>query len=211
MQTCCAIFSWVLDLAILVEPLFMIGSLNMNLKRKLQTSLVFLFSALAVIAGLLRMVIWIQLMQQDVTQPSTKLLATVFITADQTGTCPEGTKSRVVSTLTILLGAVSLVIFWTYIEIGVGFIVACLPPCAAIIDQMSFSRMKPSLRSLSSTLPRSKRGNTSTLAGSSKTERSLHSRDSWTDFGRTRGQDQGADWHTFDDEFALSPRSQQHV
>jgi len=87
MQTCCAVSSWFLDLAILIEPLFMIGSLNMNLKRKIQTSLVFLFSTLAVTAGLLRMIIWIQLMQQDVAQPSTKLLASLFVTTDRIGTC----------------------------------------------------------------------------------------------------------------------------
>ena len=46
MQTGCAVFSWVLDLAIFVEPLFMIRTLNMSLKRKVQASVVFLFSGL---------------------------------------------------------------------------------------------------------------------------------------------------------------------
>ncbi|KUI67900.1 hypothetical protein VM1G_03124 [Cytospora mali] len=43
----CAIFSWVMDLAILIEPLLVIQTLNMNHRRKLQASLVFLCSILA--------------------------------------------------------------------------------------------------------------------------------------------------------------------
>ena len=68
MQTGCAVFSWVLDLAILIEPLFMVGGhlnhpkgfshpkrsltprqiipLNMSRNKKIQTLLVFLCSGL---------------------------------------------------------------------------------------------------------------------------------------------------------------------
>ncbi|KAK6835049.1 hypothetical protein PG990_000144 [Apiospora arundinis] len=60
LQSGCAAFSWIMDLAILLEPLFKIRSLNMKRKRKIQTSFVFLFSIFAVVAGLLRMIIWIQ-------------------------------------------------------------------------------------------------------------------------------------------------------
>ncbi|KAI1656176.1 hypothetical protein F4813DRAFT_390857 [Daldinia decipiens] len=44
MRTGCAVFSWALDLAMLIEPLVM--TLNMSRRRKVQESLVFLCSAL---------------------------------------------------------------------------------------------------------------------------------------------------------------------
>ncbi|KAF3026650.1 hypothetical protein E8E14_014520 [Neopestalotiopsis sp. 37M] len=117
MQTGCAVFSWVMDLAILIEPLFKIGSLSMSVQRKVQASLVFLFSILAVVAGLLRMIIWIQIEIQGTNGPVTTVLGDKFITTD-------------------LTGIVSVILFWTYIEIGIGFLVACLPPCAGILDKL---------------------------------------------------------------------------
>lgn len=50
------------------------------------------------------------------------------------------------------IGIVSLNLFWTYVEIGVGFLVACLPPCAQLIDRLSFSPVVKKLRSFPSLL-----------------------------------------------------------
>ncbi|KAI0897752.1 hypothetical protein F4806DRAFT_459799 [Annulohypoxylon nitens] len=133
MQTGCAVFSWVLDLAIFIEPLVMVRTLNMSRKRKAQASLVFLCSGLAVVAGLLRMIPWIQIHIQDITHPTVKLLDTTFPTEDQQG-------------------IVSIAIFWTYIEIGVGFIVACVPRSAWVLDKISIEPILSNLRSLSSSV-----------------------------------------------------------
>ncbi|KXX79399.1 hypothetical protein MMYC01_204056 [Madurella mycetomatis] len=46
LQLACAVISWILDLAIFIEPLVMIRTLNMKFKRKVQASIVFLFSFL---------------------------------------------------------------------------------------------------------------------------------------------------------------------
>ncbi|KAI1121714.1 hypothetical protein F5Y10DRAFT_95408 [Nemania abortiva] len=137
-QTGSAIVSWILDLAILIEPLFMISMLNMSIRRKVQTSLVFLFSIFAVIAGLLRTIIWIQILIQDVTLPTTKILALDQVTADQEG-------------------IVSIVLFWTYVEVGVGFLVACLPRCTWLLDRISLEPVVSGFSSLSSIFSSSKR------------------------------------------------------
>ncbi|KAK0744564.1 hypothetical protein B0T21DRAFT_407653 [Apiosordaria backusii] len=108
LQTGCAVFSWVWDLAIFIEPLLMIQTLNMSLKRKIQASIVFLFSGFAVIAGLLRMIPWIQIYVQDVRSPTIRIIDDDLPVTDQQG-------------------VVSIVLFWTNMEIGVGFVVSCVP------------------------------------------------------------------------------------
>ncbi|KAA8642400.1 uncharacterized protein ATNIH1004_011344 [Aspergillus tanneri] len=138
MQTGCAVFSWIMDLAILVEPLFMIAPLKMSFRKKLQVCLVFFCSIFAVVAGLLRMIVWIQIEVQGTTNPQTKVLDTVLPSVDQEG-------------------IVSIILFWTYVEIGVGFQVACLPPCARHLDKLSLSRLMIKLGSLPSVLSISKR------------------------------------------------------
>lgn len=138
MMTGSAICSWVMDLSILVEPLCMISTLKMGLRRKLQASMVFLCSGLAVIAGLLRMIITIQLTNSSLTDPSIRLLAIDFATYDAKG-------------------IVSLLLFWTYIEIGVGFVVACLPTCARYFDTFSISPVVTRLRLFTSVISLSMR------------------------------------------------------
>ncbi|KAI1204064.1 uncharacterized protein F4807DRAFT_449047 [Annulohypoxylon truncatum] len=132
MQTGGAVFSWILDLTILIEPLLMIRTLNMSTKRKIQTSLVFLCSIFAVTAGLLRMIPWIQIHIQDISHVNIRVLGTTLPTADQEG-------------------IVSIILFWTYVEIGIGFLVACLPRSAWIFDKISLTPIIYKLRSLAST------------------------------------------------------------
>ncbi|KAJ2996869.1 hypothetical protein NUW58_g832 [Xylaria curta] len=108
-----------------------IRTLNMSFKRKVQTSLVFLGSGFAVIAGLLRLIPWVQIKIQDVTRPVVKILATDLSSADQEA-------------------VVSIVLFWTYVEIGTGFLVACLPRSAWVFDRVSLRPIFYKIRSLSS-------------------------------------------------------------
>ncbi|KAI1810984.1 hypothetical protein GGS20DRAFT_565175 [Poronia punctata] len=131
LQTGGAAFSWFLDLAIFIEPLLMIRTLNMKLKRKVQASLVFLGSGFAVIAGLLRFIPWLQIKIQDITHPVITILATDLSIADQEA-------------------IVSIVLFWTYIEIGTGFLVACLPRSAWVFDKISLAPVIHKLRSFTS-------------------------------------------------------------
>lgn len=105
----------------------------------------------AVVAGLLRMIPWIQIHIQDITHPTVKLLDTTFPTEDQQGR----KKSRAGfchPTNSYLTGIVSIAIFWTYIEIGVGFIVACVPRSAWVLDKISIEPILSNLRSLSSSV-----------------------------------------------------------
>ncbi|KAI0189062.1 hypothetical protein F4808DRAFT_445759 [Astrocystis sublimbata] len=131
LQTGGAVFSWVLDLAIFIEPLLMIRTLNMTFKRKVQASLVFLGSGFAVIAGLLRLIPWVQIKIQDLTHPIITVVATNLEIADQEA-------------------IVSIVLFWTYIEIGTGFLVACLPRSAWLFDKLSLRPIVKRLRSIPS-------------------------------------------------------------
>ncbi|KAI0198216.1 hypothetical protein F4808DRAFT_436901 [Astrocystis sublimbata] len=133
MQTGCAVFSWVLDLAIFTEPLVMIRTLNMSRKRKIQTSFIFMVSGFAVIAGLIRLIPWIQVLTQGITNPTIRVLGTTFPIGDQQG-------------------IISIVIFWTYIEIGVGFQVACVPRSAWVLDKISVNPPLSKLRSLPSSV-----------------------------------------------------------
>lgn len=59
---------------------------------------------------------------------------------------------------------VSLALFWAYVEKGVGFQVACLPPVARLIDQCFVEPVLTNLRSFSSSLF-IKKGNGSTHSG----------------------------------------------
>lgn len=47
-----------------------------------------------------------------------------------------------------ITGVISILLFWTYIEIGVGFVVACLPPSARFLDKFSVKPLLTSLRSI---------------------------------------------------------------
>ncbi|KAI0384776.1 hypothetical protein F5Y04DRAFT_293082 [Hypomontagnella monticulosa] len=144
LQISCAVFSWVLDLAILIEPLPMVLKLNMSTRRKAQLSLVFLCSIFSVVAGLLRMIPWIQIHVQDFSNPFMKILDSDLATSDREG-------------------IVSIVLFWTYVEIGIGFLVSSLLRTAWIFDQITRApftskiRSIPSVSSLSSRWERDQR------------------------------------------------------
>ncbi|GIZ48692.1 hypothetical protein CKM354_001174200 [Cercospora kikuchii] len=125
--TSCAITNWVIDLAIFAIPLVMINSLQMTAKRKVQASLVFALGLFTVIAGLLRMIIVCQVVENGLMSPTITLLGTTFETTDNEGT-------------------ISLILFWTYVEIGVGFLVVCLVACGRVFDEAS----APVLRKLKS-------------------------------------------------------------
>ncbi|KAI7779507.1 hypothetical protein LA080_000791 [Diaporthe eres] len=47
-------------------------------------------------------------------------------------------------------GIISVLEFWAYVELGVGFMVACLPPCAQFIDKLSPTPLYNKLRSIPS-------------------------------------------------------------
>ncbi|GAB1318518.1 hypothetical protein MFIFM68171_08728 [Madurella fahalii] len=124
LQLACAVISWILDLAIFIEPLVMIRTLNMKFRRKIQASVVFLFSFFAVISGLLRMIPWAQVYTQGTTKPFIRILDTDLSILDQQG-------------------VVSIVLFWTYTEIGIGFVIACIPRSAWIFDKISVDALGP--------------------------------------------------------------------
>ncbi|KAL1847992.1 hypothetical protein Daus18300_013752 [Diaporthe australafricana] len=131
------------EVVVLLTP-EQIGKLNMGRKRKIQASLIFLFSAFAVVAGLLRMIIMLQIRVEDTVHPTTRILGTDLMTVDQ-------------------VGVISILLFWTYIEIGVGFVVASLPPSARYLDKFSIQPLLAGLRSLTSlrTMLSSRRSRTS--------------------------------------------------
>lgn len=135
----------------------------------------------AVVAGLLRMIIWIQIVIQDITRPRTTILGTTLPTTDQEGKIPivkyqqPSLKANLTSE-----GVVSIILFWTYVEIGVGFLVACLPPCAALVDKMLLSPLVIRLRSFTSSSKTSKSGNSSQQEGKWKDMQQYQQGQSWT-------------------------------
>ncbi|KAI0418433.1 hypothetical protein F5X98DRAFT_338050 [Xylaria grammica] len=179
LQTACAVFSWILDLAILIEPIFMIGTLNMTTSKKLQTSIAFLASTFAVVAGLLRMIIWIQIKVQDTTHLTTLILATNQLSADQEG-------------------VVSIILFWTYVEIGVGFQVACLLPCSWLLHKIHIASLVSKFRSLPSVVS-FKKGRLSSGSRHDNTEETGTS-----DIQHTQSQN-------YDDEIELVAVKRSHI
>ncbi|KAK2606533.1 hypothetical protein N8I77_005275 [Diaporthe amygdali] len=79
--------------------------------------------------GLLRMIIMLQIRVEDTVHSTTRILGTDMTTVDQ-------------------VGIISILLFWTYIEIGVGFVVACLPPSARFLDKFSVKPLLTSLRTM---------------------------------------------------------------
>lgn len=73
------------------------------------------------------MIIVIQVVENGLMSPTITLLGTTFETTDNEGT-------------------ISLILFWTYVEIGVGFLVVCLVACGRVFDEAS----APVLRKLKS-------------------------------------------------------------
>lgn len=72
-------------------------------------------------------------------------------------------------------------LFWTWIEIGVGFMVACLLPAAKVLDAISITALLAKIRSMSSSIfTRSPRSGSSAeekdLEANSVSSRSLHER-----------------------------------
>ena len=64
------------------------------------------------------MIVLIQVLENSLTSPIIDLLGTKFGVADDEG-------------------VISLVLFWTYVEIGVGFLVVCLVACGRVFDDVS--------------------------------------------------------------------------
>ena len=85
----------------------------MQRRQKLQASVVFLLAAFAVGAGMAEMIIRIIVNNYDLSKPETPLLGV------------HGYDD---------MGVISILLFWSYMEMGVGFVVACLLPCKKFID-----------------------------------------------------------------------------
>ena len=64
------------------------------------------------------MIVFIEMFRNNLQSPTISLLGSTFETTDDEG-------------------AISLILFWTYIEIGVGFIVVCLVACGRVFDEAS--------------------------------------------------------------------------
>lgn len=90
----------------------------------------------------------IQIRVQGTDNPTTKILTIDESTADQVGMLAPDHCSGIITNL-IFKVIVSTLIFWTYVEIGVGFIVACLPPSRRSLDQVSLQAILRKVRSIS--------------------------------------------------------------
>lgn len=96
------------------------------------------------------MIIWIQGLVQHRDATISSVLGTVLPNGDQEGMCTYGPVGPLWTSLSHRIGIVSIALFWTYMEIGVGFCVACLPPCAHLLDRLTLAPIISKLRSLSS-------------------------------------------------------------
>ncbi|KAK4504789.1 hypothetical protein PRZ48_002751 [Zasmidium cellare] len=120
--------NWLVDLCILVEPLVMIQSLQLtNARQKWQASAVFSLSLLAVVAGLLRMITWAEINVAGHTATVYEMLGVKYPVED-------------------LEGIITPILFWSYVEMGVGFLVACVLPSARIFDSIMSSKTVQKIR-----------------------------------------------------------------
>lgn len=92
------------------------------------------------------MIILAQIEVQDSIHPTIMILGTELVSKDSVGKkLWQSAKKLLVrqSTDFCLVGVVSILLFWTYVEIGVGFVVACLLPSARLFDKLS---LKPIIK-----------------------------------------------------------------
>ncbi|KAF2168298.1 hypothetical protein M409DRAFT_21735 [Zasmidium cellare ATCC 36951] len=128
MNLAASVFNWIVDLCILIEPLVMIQRLQLvNARQRLQASAVFSLSLLAVVAGLLRMITWAELNRDGHTATVYEMLGVKYPVED-------------------LEGIITPMLFWSYVEMGVGFLVACVLPSARIFDSIMSSKTVQKIR-----------------------------------------------------------------
>lgn len=105
----------------------------------------------AVIAGLMRMIFWIQ---SNIGGRDRVVYHEVGLTYPITDLEREYTDSPLPIVLLILnlIALVTICIFWTFLEVGVGFIVACLLPSTRLLDAIWHSAAVRSLQSFTSSI-----------------------------------------------------------
>lgn len=100
------------------------------------------------------MIIMLQIRVEDTVHPTTRILGTDLMTVDQVGKSHKMYRQDVQTSFQSsdfhVTGVISILLFWTYIEIGVGFVVASLPPSARYLDRFSIQPLLAGLRSLTS-------------------------------------------------------------
>lgn len=123
------------DVFILVLPLPLVWRMHMPIERKVAVSCIFLLGTLAIVAGILRLVVFAEILGGGHTQAVLVILG-VTILDD--------------------MAVVSLLLFWPMIEMGVALVVACLPALRPLFrgkspeSAIQSVRSKLSLRSLRS-------------------------------------------------------------
>lgn len=103
------------------------------------------------------MIVFIQVLENSLTEPTISLLGTMLQTSDDEG-------------------AISLILFWTYTEIGVGFLVVCLVACGRVFDDAStpvVAKIKKVVSAASSVASRTS-SRSSLFSAHSKEEKEVH-------------------------------------
>lgn len=123
------------------------------------------------------MIVWINALVQGTTNPTTKLLWTTLETADLEGMIFSLPYWQVYID-SIYIAIISTSLYWTYMEAGIGFVVACLPPCAQLLDKISLPPLSSWFQSLRTNSVYSKRSGESHGRGTRLED--LEANKSWT-------------------------------
>ncbi|KAL8760592.1 MAG: hypothetical protein Q9184_003224 [Pyrenodesmia sp. 2 TL-2023] len=116
----------IVDVLILVLPLPLVWMLHMRTARKFAVSGIFLLGASAVVAGILRLVVFAQILGAGHTQVVLVILGVTIL-----------------DNMTV----VSLILFWPMVQMGIALITACLPTFRPLFHGASTESIVRSVRS----------------------------------------------------------------
>lgn len=116
----------IIDVFIFLFPVPLIWMLHMSLERKLAVTGIFLLGALALVAGILRLVVFAEILGGGHTQVVLRILGVVILDD---------------------MAVVGLILFWPMIQMGVALVAACLPTLRPLFHGLSPESVIQSVRS----------------------------------------------------------------
>ncbi|KAG8527122.1 uncharacterized protein KY384_008551 [Bacidia gigantensis] len=122
----CSISDVIIDIFILILPMPLIWMLHMPPQKKIAVTGIFLLGTLAVVFGILRMIVFAQILGAGHTQVVLRILGVT--TLDD-------------------MAVVSLILFWPMLEMGVAIVAICLPTLRPLLHSVSLESMVRSVRS----------------------------------------------------------------
>lgn len=108
----------IIDIFILVLPVPLIWMFHMSFDRKLAITSILLLGTFALVAGILRLVVFAKILEASNTEGGLHILGEIVVDD---------------------MASVSLILFWPMIEMGVALVTACLPTLRPLLHGLSES------------------------------------------------------------------------